>query len=181
MSERRVAGTMWSTGGLTIAVAVAFALCGASFAEAREGRGLRHGRGLGAASGGVVGIERLALTSEQKGELQRLRVEMRKEQIKRGAAAQVARIELAQLLAARELDDKAIAVKTRELVEAETALTRARLEHRAAVAHVLSPEQREQARDLHQMRGHARGGPGLAGRWGRRGHEGRGWRDDAEQ
>ena len=109
---------------------------------------------------------KLELTAEQKVELERLGLDLRKEQIKRRAAARVARIELGQLLSARELDDKAIAGKTRELVDAEAALTRARLEHRAAVARLLKPEQREQARELWQTRRGARAGS--RAHWGRR-------------
>ena len=182
MSDRWSTGTTWWMSGLVVALALA--LGGANVAQARDGRGERHGRCLGAGAGGGAGVERLTLTSEQRAEVRRLGMEMRKEQIKRRAAAHVARIELGQLLAARELDDQAIAAKTRELVEAEAALTRGRVEHRAAVARVLTPEQREQSRDLRQMRRHARGGRGMAGHWGGeargRGHEGRGRRDDAE-
>ena len=147
---RRTGGATRRWVVLGLAGGMVLALTGAGAAEERDEPGAASHSQAGVRDGdGLRGVgTRLGLTADQRKELQRLRVEMRKEQVQRRAAAQVARIELAQLLAARDLDDKAVATKTRELVDAEAALTRTRLEHRAAVARVLTPEQRERARGM---------------------------------
>jgi Spy/CpxP family protein refolding chaperone len=130
-------------------------------AEAQSLRGCRH-----PGHGGLV--EGLSLTPEQTGEIRRLGAEHRKEQIRQRAALQVARLELAELLAAPTLDEKAIQAKAREIGEQQAAQVRARIEHRLGVARILTPEQRERAQRMSAWR---QGGRGCA-----RGAAGHGWR-----
>jgi Spy/CpxP family protein refolding chaperone len=106
--------------------------------------------------------QRLGLSPEQRGQMERLRDEFAKAQAKRRAELTVAHIELRELMRASQLDDKAIVAKARILGDLQAAQTRERIENRLAMAKVLTPEQREKFRGL--MAERHRGGP-----WGRRG------------
>jgi Spy/CpxP family protein refolding chaperone len=140
-----------------------------SWAEAQTLRGHRrpYDRGIEA---------RLDLTPDQAREIRRLRRDHRKEQIQRRAALQVARLELAELLAAPQLDEGAIRAKARAIGDQQALDVRARLEHRLAVAKVLTAEQRERAQEMRAWR-HGRRGfhRGAARHGGRRGSGWRGW------
>ena len=106
--------------------------------------------------------QRLGLSPEQRGQMERLRDESAKGEAKRSAELTVARIELRELMRAPQLDDKAIVAKARVLGDLQAAQTRERIENRLAMAKVLTPEQREKVHGL--MAERHRGGP-----WGRRG------------
>jgi Spy/CpxP family protein refolding chaperone len=161
----------WAAAGVGIAVAAAWLAAGAP-AEAQG----RRGRGPGWDQGRLVA--RLDLTADQARKVANLRAEHRKGQIQRRAALRVAQIELGELLGAAKLDEAAIKAKAHEIGDMQAAQLRARVEHRLAVAQVLTPEQRERARGLLAV-----GRGGRLGRhgwgddrpWGRRPRFGRGW------
>jgi len=159
----------WATGVGILAAAIC--LSAGPLAEAQGPRG----RGLGKGHGRLAALD---LTADQTREIRDLRVEFRKAQIQRRAALQVARVELGELLAAPKLDEGAIKAKARALGELQAAQVRARVEHRLAVAQVLTPEQRERARDLLADGRRGRGGRHAWGDERPRGHRsrfGRGW------
>jgi Spy/CpxP family protein refolding chaperone len=120
--------------------------------------------------------QQLGLSPEQVTQMERLRDEFAKTQVKRRAEVSVAHIELRELMRAPQLDDKAIVAKAKVLGDLQALDTRARIEHRLAMAKVLTPEQRAKAHGLLAERHRGRafghrgffgGGPGRAGRpWG---------------
>jgi Spy/CpxP family protein refolding chaperone len=153
--------------GLLVAVFLQLAPAGAE-AHSLRGRGRRGPARL---------VDRLDLSAEQAREMRQLRSSHRKEQVRQRAALYVARLELADLLAAPKLDEAAIQAKAGEIGEKQAAQVRARVEHRLAVARILTPEQRERAQG---MWGHGRGhgrGRGMAGLGPRRGSGCRHWSD----
>jgi Spy/CpxP family protein refolding chaperone len=128
-------------------------------------RGLMIGAVIGTLAGGVAlaqgqasqaagpkgrqaVAERLGLTAEQRAEMQKVGVAFRKEHIRQRAELQVARLELRELLTAAAIDDKAVLAKAQEISQLQSAQTRRMIEHRLAVAKILTPEQRQQARSL---------------------------------
>jgi Spy/CpxP family protein refolding chaperone len=150
-------------GGLLGVAAAAAIAATPEAAPRREGRRLAE--------------QRLGLSPEQRGQMERLRDEFAKAQVKRHAELAVAHIELRQLMSAPQLDDKAIVAKAKVLGDLQAAQTRERIENRLAMAKVLTPEQREKARGF--MEGRHRGGPWARHGFsrdgqGRRGHDG-GW------
>jgi Spy/CpxP family protein refolding chaperone len=146
-------------GGLLGAAAVVAMAAAPEAASRREG----HGR-----------LERrLGLSPEQASQMERLRGEFAKAQVRRHADIAVAHIELRELMSAPQLDEKAIAAKAKVLGDLQAAQTRERIENHLAMAKILTPEQRAKARDF--MAERHRGGA-----WGRRGqerggHEGGAW------
>ena len=125
----------------------------AAFAAAPEGAPRREG--------GRRMEQRLGLSPEQTGQIERLRSEFAKVRVKRRADIEVARIELGELMRAPKLDDQAIVAKAKVMGDLQAAQTRERIEHLLAMAKVLTPEQREKAHAL--MAERQRGGPGGRG------------------
>jgi Spy/CpxP family protein refolding chaperone len=149
-------------------VMVAGATVGAAYAQGGPGGPAeRHGRGGFA--------DRLGLSQEQRAEMEKVQVTFRKEQIRQRAELQVARLELAELLAASTIDDKAVLAKAQTVSQLEAAQVKRRIEHRLAMAKVLTPEQRQRARELGLGR-HWRGGKEHEGSFDGRGrHFREGW------
>jgi Spy/CpxP family protein refolding chaperone len=86
--------------------------------------------------------EALGLSDQQRAQIRDLQGQFRKEQIKARADIQVMRLELRELMSADKLDDAAIRAKGKAVADAEAAQGLARVEHRLAIARVLTPEQR---------------------------------------
>jgi Spy/CpxP family protein refolding chaperone len=133
----------------------------AAFAAAPEGAPRREGR--------HPMEQRLGLSPEQTGQIQKLRSDFAKVRVKRRADIEVARIELGELMRAPKLDDQAIAAKAKVLGDLQAAQTRERIDHLLAMAKVLTPEQREKASVLLAER-HRGGRRGRGGFW--RGEQG---------
>ncbi|MBN2370993.1 MAG: Spy/CpxP family protein refolding chaperone [Vicinamibacteria bacterium] len=90
------------------------------------------------------GDEALKLTADQRARIDTMRIDHRKAEIRRQADLRVARIELQELLAAAEIDEKAVRTRIRQVADLQTAAFEARMENRLAVSKVLTPEQRAQ-------------------------------------
>lgn len=118
--------------------------------------------------------QELGLTDAQQQELRQIRTEHKKWAITHEAKVRVARLELDELMAASTIDEKAVAGKTKELGDLQVAGLKARVDHRMAVAKVLTPEQRQKMRNRPRFDGpRHRGMRGPRGPH-RRGPEGRG-------
>jgi len=98
--------------------------------------------------------EELGLTDEQAEKLRQLRVEAMKNGIRARSEMMIRRMELEELLRADTPDKAAIDAKLRQLTEAQSLMLRQHVEHRLAMAGLLTPEQRTKARTLlrHHMR-----------------------------
>lgn len=112
----------------------------------------------------------LGLSDVQHAQLKQFRLQERKATIRRRADLQIARLELRELLDAANLDEKAVAVKVKEISELQSTALKARVDGRIALRKVLTPEQFDKLQDLRRRRigrGPHKGGP--HGRPGRRG------------
>jgi Spy/CpxP family protein refolding chaperone len=111
--------------------------------------------GRGVVGAGVATLkQQLGLSDQQAAELQRLRSEEQKQAIRRQADLAVARMELQEALAAKPVDEKLVAAKTKAVADLQTAALQARVNAQLAVRKVLTPEQQEK---LQQLRGERRG------------------------
>ncbi len=127
-------------------------------AQPGPGRGMgRHGDGPKPA----VLERQLGLSDEQSAKLQSLRQEERKQSIRRRAEMQVARMELDEALGAATIDEKAVNAKVETLTQLQAAALKARVDHRLAVARLLTPEQRAKMLRSERPRGDRNRG------WGR--------------
>ncbi len=113
-------------------------------------QGPRPGRGAG------LGPERvkqeLGLTDEQEAQLRKLHSEQRKAQIHRRADLQVARMDLHELLGSKSVDEKAVAAKMREINDLTAAGLKAHVDAQLSLRKVLTPEQVDKMKQLHQRR-----------------------------
>ncbi|MCL6480616.1 MAG: Spy/CpxP family protein refolding chaperone [Firmicutes bacterium] len=144
----------------------------------RSGCGLRAGRGLGLGLGlGPIGIPRnpalrqqLGITEDQAAKIDSAQLEFAKQEIQRRAALRTKRLELAALLRAENTDRGAIERKLREINELELQTRLAQFDHSLAVRNLLTAEQRERLKQLHQKRlarqFRDRPGPRRGPRWG---------------
>jgi Spy/CpxP family protein refolding chaperone len=133
--------------------------------------------------------EKLGLSEQQQTQIRDLQMEFRKQQIEARAKIKVMRLELRQLMSADKLEDTAIRAKGKAIADAEAAQGLARVEHRLALAKILTPEQRrawkDNMRDGHRRhpmmrdRRDRRGGPAMRGRDGRDGLQPEGMAPDA--
>lgn len=98
----------------------------------------------------------LSLTDAQVERLRSLRMEQRKEGVRRHAELRVKRMELKELLTAKDVDEKAIDVKVKEVSDLQAASLRARVASRLAFRKVLTPEQQQKFRELREQ-GESRG------------------------
>jgi len=117
-------------------------------AQGRKGPGRR-----GPAVDAAQLKQELGLTDAQVSQMQKIRGEQRKLQIRRHADIQIARVDLHELLAAPAVDEKAVAAKTRELGDLQAAALKARVDGQLAMRKVLTAEQHEKLQQLHRQRG----------------------------
>jgi Spy/CpxP family protein refolding chaperone len=103
----------------------------------------------------------LGLSDEQAAQMQKMRVDGRKEAIRSRADLAVARIELEELMNAPNVDQKAIDAKVKAIADLQAAQLKARVDQRLALRRLLSPEQQEKMKQLQQQRR----GPRPAGAW----------------
>jgi len=116
-------------------------------AQGRQGPG-RRDRGVDAAQ-----LEQeLGLTDAQVSQMQKIRSEQRKLQIRRHADLQIARVDLHELLGAPAVDEKAVAAKTRELGDLQAAALKARVDGQLAMRKVLTAAQHEKLQQLRRQR-----------------------------
>lgn len=157
-----------------IGAAIGVLAAGSAFAQAGP-----QARGEAARQPRAAVQDKLGLSPEQRAEMEKLGVAFRKEQIRARADLQVARLELRELLSAPTIDDKAVMAKAQEFSQLQAAQTKRMIEHRLAFAKILTPEQRQKARELGLHRGWQGGrGQGHAFRDRVRRHRG-GWGPDA--
>lgn len=143
---------LWTAAGLLV-------VAGAVVAVAQE-RPRREGRTDRPALRAELG-----LSAEQAAELQKLRVEGRKQAIRHRADLAIARLELQELMDAATVDEKAVAAKVKAISDLQAAALQARTSQHLAMRRLLTPEQQEKMKQL-APRG-----------WGDRGpRSGRAWR-----
>jgi Spy/CpxP family protein refolding chaperone len=125
--------------------------------------------------------QELGLTDAQVDQIQKLRSDQQKRQIRRRADLQLARVELRELLAAGTVDEKAVAAKVKELSDLQGAALKARVDGQLAMRKIFTPEQHDKLRQLRRERRMERRqarpgprvprprpgrGPGAPGGWG---------------
>lgn len=96
--------------------------------------------------------ERLGITDEQAAKIEAAQSQFAKQQIQRQAELRIKRMELAELLRAENPDRAAIEKKLRELNDLELQAKMAGLDHGMAMRNLLTPEQREQLKQLARER-----------------------------
>jgi Spy/CpxP family protein refolding chaperone len=94
----------------------------------------------------------LALTDAQKAQIETLRSEFRKAEIRRQADLRIARLELQELLRASTIDEKAVITKANQVADLQTAAFKARVEHRLSISKLLTPEQRMKNHEFRAFR-----------------------------
>ncbi len=135
-------------------------------AAAQGPQGPPPGRGQGMGPGMGPGLAKikaeLGLTDEQEAQLRKLHLDQRKAQIRRRADLQVARMDLQELLAAKTVDDKAVAAKMKEINDLAAAGLKAHVDGQLGLRKVLTPEQVEKMKQFHNRPGprQFRGRPG---------------------
>jgi Spy/CpxP family protein refolding chaperone len=92
----------------------------------------------------------LGLSAEQAAQLKKLRNEGRKQAIRQHADLRIARLELAELMEAPTVDERAVAAKVKVISDLQGAALKARTDERLAMRRLLSPEQREKMKELRQ-------------------------------
>jgi Spy/CpxP family protein refolding chaperone len=98
----------------------------------------------------------LGLSDDQVAQLQKMRSDGRSQAIRRRADLRIAQGELHDLLRAPAVDEKAIAVKVKQVTDLQAAATRSRVEQRLALRQVLTPDQLAKMESA--VRGHRREG-----------------------
>jgi Spy/CpxP family protein refolding chaperone len=129
---------------LWTAVAVLVAT-GAVVAVAQE-RPWREGRPDRAALRAELG-----LSADQTAQLEKLRVEGRKQAIRQRADLAIARLELAELMDAPTVDEKAVAAKVKAISDLQAAGLKAWTDERLAMRRLLTPEQQEKMKQLRRQ------------------------------
>jgi Spy/CpxP family protein refolding chaperone len=130
----------------------ALAVAGTVVAVAAQERPRREGRPDRAAIQAELG-----LSAEQAAQLKKLRIEGRKQSIRQHADLAVARLELAELMDAPTVDEKAVAAKVKAISDLQGASLKARTDERLAMRRLLSPEQQEKMKQLMQRNRRERG------------------------
>ena len=101
----------------------------------------------------------LGLSDDQVTQLQKMKSDGRSAAIRRQADLRIAEGELQDLLQAQAVDEKAISAKVKQVTDLQAAGTRARVDQRLALRHILTPEQLAKMETF--MREHRRdGAPG---------------------
>jgi Spy/CpxP family protein refolding chaperone len=152
-----------------LAVLGVVALAGLAFAQAppqerpqRPGPGPRGPR-VGA-PGPAQMAEALGLTDQQKAQIEKLRADQQRAAIKRRADQKLAKFELGELLKAQTVDEKAVALRVKELTDLHGAAIKARVDHLLAMKKILTPEQQEKMKQMHANRPGMGRGPGMGRR-----------------
>ncbi len=133
--------------------------------------GGHHGRmGFGHRGMGMLPAlrEELGLTEEQQSKLRSLGFDAAKSGLRAHTDLQIRRMELEELLQQDTPDKVDLDKRIKALTDAQTAMTRQRIEHRLAFRNVLTPEQRTKMRNLMAQR--MERGRGM--KWQERGPEG---------
>lgn len=136
-------------------VLVGTSVMAVAFAQGPQGPPPGRGQGMGPGMGpgpGRIKAE-LGLTDEQETQLRKLHLDQRKAQIRRRADLQVARMDLQELLAAKTVDDKAVAAKMKEINDLAAAGLKAHVDGQLGMRKVLTPEQVEKMKQLHNRPG----------------------------
>lgn len=107
--------------------------------------------------------EKLGLSAEQKEQIHKITLDARKKNIEVEAKSKIARIELHELMAADNADQKKIDEKIAVLSQAHETMLRGRVETMLAIKKILTPEQRTKLKELRPF------GPGMHGRMGKPG------------
>ncbi|HXX58188.1 MAG TPA: periplasmic heavy metal sensor [Thermodesulfovibrionales bacterium] len=102
----------------------------------------------------------LGLDEKQKAEVREIRNRVMKETVKKRAEAQIARIELKELLDKDPIDMKAVEAKLRQIETLETDMRLSLIKAREEVKSKLTPEQRKKMREMMEP-GHMMGGMGM--------------------
>ena len=143
---------LWTAVGMLV-------VAGAVVAVAQE-RPRREGRPDRAALQAELG-----LSADQTAQLEKLRVEGRKQAIRQRADLAIARLELAELMDAPNVDEKAVAAKVKVISDLQAAGLKARTDERLAMRRLLTPEQQEKMKQLMRQHRQERGRrPERAGR-----------------
>lgn len=119
------------------------------------GRGQGMGPGMGQRQGPGMGgpahlKQALGLTDEQEAQLRKLHQDQRKARIRRRADLQIARMDLGELLGAKTVDEKAVALKMKEITDLTAAGIKAHVDGVLGMRKVLTPEQVEKMKQLRQ-------------------------------
>jgi len=126
-----------------LAVAGVLAVGGTVLAATAQERPRRAGRPDLAALRSELG-----LSAEQAAELKKLHAEGRKQAIRGRADLAIARLELAELMDAPVVDQKAVDAKVKAVSDLQGAALKARTDQRLAMRRLLSPEQQEKMKRL---------------------------------
>lgn len=149
---------------LSWTVVGALVVAGTAVATAQE-RPRREGRPDRAAIQAELG-----LSADQAAQIEKLRVEGRKQGIRQRADLAIARIELQELMSAPTVDEEAVAAKVKAISDLQAAGLKARVDERLAMRRVLTPEQQEKMKQLMRQHRQDRGArPGRAWRGARPG------------
>jgi Spy/CpxP family protein refolding chaperone len=142
---------------LLLAVGI-LAAGGAALAALPEPEPMPQGPSLGRMQ------KEIGLTDAQAGQLRKLWSDERKANIRRRADMAIARLEMAELLDAPSIDEKAVNAKLKELSDLQAGALRARVDAQLALRKVVTPEQLQKLRALREERRSAvRPGPGGRG------------------
>lgn len=100
--------------------------------------------------------EELGLSSEQRDQIEKMRLETERQTIRRRADLAIARLDLRSLVEAKSVDEKAVAAKVKDMSDLQAGMLRARVDHVLAFRRVLTPEQQEKLRSVRPPMGHGR-------------------------
>jgi Spy/CpxP family protein refolding chaperone len=134
----------------TMVIAALIALASVMYAQPPEGRGMGRGMGSGRGMGpgGGEGMMRmLDLDSATAVKVARLHDEQQKNRIALRAKLETARVEFRAAMRKDPMDEKTALSKQKEISSIREQLQTSALEHRFAVAKLLTPEQRRMFRD----------------------------------
>jgi len=137
----------------------------------RRGPGMRGGMAMW----GPQLAERLKLTDEQRTRMRDIMDQQRRHAIQSRADLQIARLDLGKLMRADDPDASAIDAQIDKLARLRADLAKSRVASLMEAREVLTPEQRDQLKQMRQHPGMGRGrGPGGPGRPGGPGGSGDG-------
>jgi Spy/CpxP family protein refolding chaperone len=139
--------------GVLAVAGLAFAQAPAPTQERQRGQGPAGVPGARMRMGGPAQMaEALGLTEQQKAQIEKLRAEQQRAAIKRRADQQLARFDLAELLKAQTVDEKAVALRVKELTDLHGAAVKAHVDHLLLMKKILTPEQQEKMKQMRASR-----------------------------
>jgi len=136
----------------------------------RSGRGRRGEYALARLADDPAAREKLGITAEQAAKIRQDTSEFRKSAIRGRADLQVRRLELQDLLRVDSPDRAAIDKKLDEINAARLAQSKAQVHYRLAMREILTPEQRQNLREMRAESRHRGGREGWPPRGPRPGH-----------